>query len=72
MRKPTLGVRVVGYEKLLSRISAARQMGDIQLVQNLLNSVDDWCWAHRDGNGTLSDRQVSKRVNDAFWRMMNV
>jgi hypothetical protein len=71
MSKPTLGVRALGYENLLFRINAARQVGDVQRVQKLLNAIDDWCWAHRDGNGTLSDRQVRKQVNDAFWRMMN-
>ena len=49
----------------------ARQVGDVEKVTQLLNCIDNWCWAHRDGNGRLSNRAVQQRINEAFWRMAN-
>lgn len=49
----------------------ARQTGDVEKVTRILNCIDDWCWAHRDGNGTLNNRAVQKRITEAFWRMAN-
>lgn len=68
-RRPTHSERARFYEDYLYRIHDARQSGSHEQVMTLLNGISDWCWAHRDHNGTLPQRQVNRNVYRAFWRI---
>jgi hypothetical protein len=72
MKKPNQSMKISVYESLLFRLNAARAVGNTELVVQILNAIDDWCWAHRDGNGCLTAQQVQKAVTKSFWRLDNV
>jgi len=68
-RKPTHSELSRHYEEYLWMIHNARQMGNHDRVVELLDGISEWCWAHRDNNGSLSDQQVKRNVNRTFWKV---
>jgi hypothetical protein len=68
-RKPTHSERARYYEEYLFQINAARHLGNHDLMMKLLDGIGDWCVAHRDHNGTLSNQQVQRNVNRTFWKV---
>lgn len=47
----------------------AYQVGSSSRITELLKLIDQWSYAHRAGNGTLSDREQAKLITKAFWRI---
>jgi hypothetical protein len=44
-------------------------VGNTQKINEMLDRIDDWSYAHRCGNGTLTDRQQNELIKKAFWRI---
>jgi hypothetical protein len=68
-KKPTLKEKVALYEFYLHKINmfvvSCNNDGIAELVQN----ADIWSYAHRIGNGELSDKKQQQAVNNAFWKL---
>lgn len=64
---PTKNHRILFMEQLLHSLNAARTAGDSDRLNQLLNNIDDWSYAHRQGNGSLSEREQTQLIRAAFW-----
>ena len=71
-KTPTLKEKVEQYEEFLHNINMHMLCGDSAGIQKLLNNADSWSYAHRVGNGELSERQQQKAVNKCFWNLNNL
>lgn len=70
MKTPTLEEKVQVYEKLLHAIQLSRSVTlNKERVVQLLDQIDAWSYAHRVGNGALSDEEQQQRIDAAFWQL---
>jgi len=66
----TLREKVSVYEGLLHKINmAAAVTMNPERVASLIQAISDWSYAHRVGNGSLSDRQQKAAIKEAFDRI---
>jgi hypothetical protein len=62
--KPTLKEKVQIYENLLHLLHTHYAITlNSEKVKEILNQISNWSYAHRQGNGELSDKQQAKLVN---------
>ena len=69
-KKPTLREKVQKYESLLHLLqmhyAVALNSGN---VKKLLDNISSWSYAHRVGNGQLSERQQNQLIRERFWKL---
>lgn len=59
----TLRDKVKLYEAVFHRIQLYREVTmDSKRLMKLLDVIGDWSYAHRAGNGELSERQVRRSI----------
>lgn len=59
--------KVAQYESLLHRIQMYFSVTmDSVKVKRLLSNISDWSYAHRSGNGMISEEEQQKRIDGAF------
>jgi len=68
-KTPTLKEKVAKYEEYLHRINACLISGNNEGIGELIENADNWSYAHRRGNGELSDKQQQTIINKAFWKL---
>jgi predicted ATP-grasp superfamily ATP-dependent carboligase len=69
IRHPTVKEKVAVYESMLHSIQMHAVVNmNPAAVQEMINRICAWSYAHRVGNGELSDKQIQERVDTAFWR----
>lgn len=61
--------KVEVYEKLLHQLDMYFQLGDNKNVAMLLHKISDWSYAHRAGNGELSETQTETLINEKFKKL---
>ncbi len=65
--------KVETYENLLHKIQMYYSlMLDSSKVKELLNNISSWSYAHRSGNGMLSDEEQEARVDKAFDNLLKL
>ena len=65
--------KVEVYESLLHSMQACMVSGNKNRLENiLLGAIWDWSYAHRSGNGELSDEEQAERVEKAFLEIKKV
>ena len=72
MKTPTLREKVKMYEQLLHDIQLNAEVtmnGDN--MRALIGNICSWSYAHRAGNGELSEREQQDRINAAFYKLRN-
>jgi hypothetical protein len=69
MKTPTLKQKVEMYESYLHKINSFIVCCDNQGIAELVQNADNWSYAHRVGNGELSDRKQQQTINNAFWKL---
>ena len=69
-KKPTLKDKLKVYEQFLHKISMACTCMDNLAIQELVQNADAFSYAHRQGNGELSDRQQQELINAKFWMLL--
>jgi len=68
---PTLKQKVETYERLLHQLQMCYEVTmDWNGVQKLMNNICNWSYAHRVGNGALTEGQQNKLINDAFKKLV--
>ena len=60
------------YESLLHSMQACMVGGNLTRLDVMLDLVWDWSYAHRSGNGELSDEEQAERVEKAFLEIKKV
>jgi hypothetical protein len=69
-KTPTMHEKIIQYEDLLHRIQLLREVTmDGDAVRELLDNICRWSYAHRQGNGELSELQQQKLINGQFWKL---
>lgn len=71
VKTPTLKEKVKMYEDFLHAINTFIICGCHTGVQELVKNADNWSYSHRVGNGELSDKEQQRRINNAFWNLLN-
>ena len=66
---PTLKQKIKVYEGFLHAINAAQTAMNNERMMELISLADNWSYAHRRGNGELTEVEQNKLINDAFERM---
>jgi hypothetical protein len=69
VKQPTRNQKIQVYENLLHRLSLARLVGNTDAINKILDQADSWSYAHRSGNGALTDREQKELIKRAFWRL---
>lgn len=69
MKNPTLKDKVKMYEAFLHKISMACTCMDNLAIQELVQNADNFSYAHRQGNGMLSDKEQQELINDKFFKL---
>ena len=61
------------YESLLHRIQMYREVTlDRERLFSLLDKICNWSYAHRRGNGELSDTEHRQIINKAFDKLKEI
>jgi hypothetical protein len=69
MKTPTLKQKVEMYESFLHKINMFCTTPSNDGVRELVENADNWSYAHRVGNGEISDRKQQQLINNAFWKL---
>ena len=72
MNTPTLEEKVAQYEQFLHNINMMLVSGNNEGVKRLVNNADSWSYAHRVGNGELTEEQQQEIINRKFWKLNNI
>jgi len=69
----TLKEKIAMYEGLLHDIQMYREVTlDGEKVKQLLDNIGAWSYAHRVGNGMLTDRQQKRLITAKFKKLREV
>ena len=60
------------YERVFHRISSACLTMDNGKVREIVSLIDNWSYAHRAGNGELTDEEQEAQINRALERLSSV
>lgn len=69
MKTPNKKEKIQQYEDFLHKINLAIVCGRSDIIQKLIENANKWSYAHRAGNGELSDKEQQKIINRAFWNL---
>lgn len=72
MKNPTLKEKITQYEKLFHQINYYNICGDDKQIRQLVWNIDNWSYAHRAGNGMLSEKEQQTQINNAFYKLLDV
>lgn len=56
--------RLQTYEQMMHKISLYVTVMNFDKIQEAVQLMDSWSYAHRSGNGELSDAQQQQRVDN--------
>jgi hypothetical protein len=71
-KKPTLRQKVEMYERFLHQINLFMICSSDAGIKALLKNADNWSYAHRCGDGELSEKEIEKNINKHFWNLLEV
>lgn len=71
-RIPTDAEKIRMYEDYLHKINLLYTCMNHQGIARLVQNADSWGWAHRQGNGELSDEEQEKLVAAKFWKLLDM
>lgn len=71
-RKPTQKEKIQMYEQFLHDIQLYSISGRGDLISILVGNACSWSYAHRVGNGELSDNQQDQIVANKFWKLTTI
>lgn len=69
IKTPTLEEKVKMYEAFLHAINMNLVCMNNEAIHQLIRNADSWSYAHRRGNGMMTEKEQQECVNDAFWRL---
>jgi hypothetical protein len=69
MKNPTLKEKVTIYEEFLHKINMFCITCNNEGIKELVANADNWSYAHRCGNGELSDKKQQELINNTFWKL---
>lgn len=67
--KEVLAEKVKVYEQLMHKIQLLAFTGNDELIRRTLDMICDWSYAHRSGNGELTDEEQEERIRQQFEKL---
>ena len=59
--------KIQKYEELLHKIQMCAEVTmDNEKLKRLISNICRWSYAHRAGNGVLTERQIKKNIKEKF------
>jgi len=58
--------KIYQYERFLNLINLAQTTMNQKMMQKLIQNADNWSYAHRMGNGELSQAEIQENIDHAF------
>lgn len=73
IKHPTMHEKIKVYEELLHSLQfhSTVSMRHDQVLA-ILEKINAWSYAHRQGNGELSEAEQQARIDEAFWQLDRV
>ena len=71
-KKPTQKEKIEMYEQFIDRLALYAETGNTELVQKLIYNASSFSYAHRAGNGELSEKEQDKLITTNFWELINI
>ena len=63
--------KVQVYEELLHRVQLYAEVTmNTQGINKLIDNICRWSYAHRAGNGSLSEEEIQERIDNAFTKLL--
>lgn len=70
VKKPTVKDKIAVYEDLLHSIQMHTELTmNNDQIKEIINRICKWSYAHRNGNGELSEKQRQEQIDYEFWRL---
>lgn len=69
MKHPTNKEKIKRYEDLFHAINLAIVACNNDLINIYIRQIDMWSYAHRIGNGQLSESKQKRIITNAFYRL---
>ncbi len=70
VKRPTQKEKIAVYEDLLHNVQLYAEVTmDEARMKAIIGRICAWSYAHRQGNGELSDEQRDNRIDSAFWNL---
>jgi len=72
-KPPSDTERLIMYEGFLHDLNTFASITmDKRAVGDLISNACDWSYAHRVGNGMLTDEEQEEIISKAFWKLRNI
>lgn len=71
MKKPTNKEKIMMYERFLDTLALYADVGSSNLGR-LISNASNWSYAHRVGNGELTEKQQEEIVAKKFWKLLDM
>lgn len=71
MKTPTQKEKIKMYEDFLHAINMCVISCNDEGIRKLVKNADSWSYAHRVGNGELSEREQQEIINKNFWNLLS-
>lgn len=72
MKKAEMLVLISKYENFLHLLQLHAEVTmNPSKVKKLISNACEWSYAHRCGNGELSEKEINKRIKKAFEKLTN-
>ena len=72
MKTPSKKEKLEMYESFLHDLNMYIVCGRPDLIGRLVGNADNWSYAHRAGNGELSEKQQQKLIDKCFYKLRDV
>lgn len=63
--------KIAVYERFLHDLSLYSTSMNGEAIRKLVGNADRWSYAHRCGNGELSDEEQDRIIENAFRRLLD-
>jgi hypothetical protein len=71
MKKPTNKEKIIMYERFIDTLALHADVGSSNLGR-LINNASNWAYAHRVGNGELTEKQQEEIIAKKFWKLLDL
>ena len=72
MKKPSKKEKIEMYESFLHKINVAVVCGRDDIIRKLIANADNWSYAHRAGNGELTEKEQEDGIVKKFWKLCDL
>lgn len=63
--------KIQKYEELLHTIQLFAEVTmDNEKLKKIIHNICDWSYAHRAGNGSLTQKQIDKNIKQKFDKLL--